>query len=97
MANTQKLFRRESGEMQAVTRESRRILEITKKVIEKVKSDPPPGLKKALPPGAGLYKATPDPETIKLPVQAAAPVSTKTPESKPEEAEQESSSETPKE
>lgn len=56
-----KLFRRESGQIQAVTEEARQILEVTKAFIDRVKSDPPPAIKKRLPPGAGLYKGAPTP------------------------------------
>lgn len=49
-----KLFKRQSGQMQAVKEEAREILEATKAVAEKVKSDPPPPLKR-LPAGAGSY------------------------------------------
>jgi hypothetical protein len=67
-----KLFRRESGQIQAVTEESKQILEITKAFVDKVKSDPPPALKKNLPPGAGLYKATPLAEHVVVPLPRAA-------------------------
>jgi len=54
--STAKLFRRQSGQMQAVSEEAKEILEVTKAVMDKLTSDPPPALKGKLPPGAGLYK-----------------------------------------
>jgi hypothetical protein len=58
-----KLFRRESGQIQAVTEEAKQILEVTKAFIDRVKSDPPPppAIRNRLPPGAGLYKGVPTP------------------------------------
>lgn len=49
------LFRRESGQFQAVCSEVQEILTATKVVIEKIKTDPPPPIAKRLA-GAGYYQ-----------------------------------------
>lgn len=54
-----KLFKRQSGQMRAVKAEADEILEVTKAVVERVKSDPPPPLTRPkLPSDAGVYKVT---------------------------------------
>lgn len=57
-----KLFKRESGQMRAVTREAQELLEVTKAVVDRVKSDPPPANSLSLPP-----EGFPDGVQIQLP------------------------------
>ena len=56
-----KLFRRESGQIQAVTEDAKDLLEVTKAFVEQVNSNPPPAIKDKLPPGAGVYRGLPKP------------------------------------
>lgn len=51
------LFRRESGQFRAVCSEVREILNVTKVVIDKIKTDPPPPIARRLA-GAGYYQLT---------------------------------------
>lgn len=61
-----KLFKRESGQIRAVTKEAQEFLEVIKVVVNKVKSDPPPTISPEVPPeeirpqGPQLAKAFPD-------------------------------------
>jgi len=47
-----KLFRRQSGQFQVVEKEALEILDCTRRVVEKLKSEPPPFLVESEPPPA---------------------------------------------
>lgn len=53
-----KFFKRQSGQMKAVADDVQEILEATKQLSEKVKTEPPPPpvVTKRVPPGSGVYK-----------------------------------------
>lgn len=69
------LFKRQSGQMKAVSEESKEILEMTKAIAEQVKSDPPPPisafplppprLQRPKTPGVGMYTVLPGGKSVK--------------------------------
>jgi hypothetical protein len=73
-----KLFKRESGQMRAVTKEAQELLEVTKAVVDHVKSDPPPANSLSLPPegfpdGVQIQLPPPQPAQVPRPQLAKVP------------------------
>lgn len=89
-----KLFKRQSGQIQAVHDEVQEILDATKEVFEKMTSDPPPPLvARRQDPNAGLYSITEEQvEDLNPPEKMLAP--RPRPRAKPEAVKQRTGSKT---